>query len=94
MKKPTYTAVIGNEVEAEDYYDLGGVEIPINPMTKEEVENFKKTLYSFNQVYNYDENLIQIIEEETAAFFNGQKSAKDVAAIIQSRVKIYVNENR
>lgn len=94
MKKPTYTDENGNEVESEDYYYLGGVEIPINPMTKEEVENFKKTLYSFNQVYNYDENLIQIIEEEAAAFFNGQKSAKDVAAIIQSRVKIYVNENR
>ena len=94
MKKPTYTDENGNEVESEDYYYLGGVEIPINPMTKEEVENFKKTLYSFNQVYNYDDNLIQIIEEEAAAFFNGQKSAKDVAAIIQSRVKIYVNENR
>lgn len=94
MKKLTYTDENGNEVESEDYYYLGGVEIPINPMTKEEVENFKKTLYSFNQVYNYDDNLIQIIEEEAAAFFNGQKSAKDVAAIIQSRVKIYVNENR
>ena len=94
MKKPTYTDENGNEVESEDYYYLGGIEIPINPMTKEEVENFKKTLYSFNQVYNYDDNLIQIIEEEAAAFFNGQKSAKDVAAIIQSRVKIYVNENR
>lgn len=94
MKKPTYIDENGNEVESQDYYYLNGVEIPINPMTKEEVENFKKTLYSFNQVYNYDENLIQIIEEEAAAFFNGQKSEKDVAAIIQSRVKIYVNENR
>lgn len=94
MKNPTYTDEDGNEVEMQDYYYLDGVEIPINPMTKEEVENFKKVLYSFNQVYHYDENLIQIIEEEAAAFFSGQKSAEDVAAIIQSRVKIYVNENR
>lgn len=94
MKKPTYTDENGIEVETEDYFYLNGIEIPIKPMTKEEVEKFKEVLYSFNQVYNYDENLIQIIEEETAAYFNGQKSAKDVAAIIQSRTQIYVNENR
>ena len=94
MKNPTYLDENGNEVEVQDYFYLNGVDIPINPMTKEEVESFKKTLYSFNQVYNYDENLIQIIEEEAAAFFSGQKSARDVAAIIQSRAKIYVNENR
>lgn len=94
MKKPTYTDENGNEVEYEDYFYLNGVEILIEPMTKEEVENFKEMLYSFTQLYNYDENLIQIIEEETAAFFNGQKNAKDVAVIIQSRAGIYVNENR
>ena len=94
MKNPTYTDENGNEVESQEYYYLNGVDIPINPMSKEEVENFKKTLYSFNQIYNYDENLIHIIEEEAEAFFNGQKSAEDVATIIQSRAKIYVNENR
>ncbi|MGN0377795.1 MAG: ABC transporter substrate-binding protein [Suilimivivens sp.] len=93
-KNPTYTDENGNEVETQDYYYLNEVEIPIEPMTKEEVEKFKETLYSFKQIYNYDENLIQIIEEEAAAFFNGQKNAKDVAAIIQSRARIYVNENR
>ena len=51
-------------------------------------------LYTFNQVYSYDQELMNIISEESAAFFSGQKSAKDVAAIIQSRVQIYVNENR
>ena len=35
-----------------------------------------------------------IINEEVASFWAGQKSASDVAGIIQSRVEIYVNENR
>lgn len=32
--------------------------------------------------------------EECAAFFNGEKSAQDTASLIQSRVNIYVNEQR
>lgn len=93
-KRPTYTDENGREVETDDYVYLNGVEIKIDPMTQEEVESFKEDLYSFTQVYNYDESLIQIIQEETAAFFAGQKSAKDVAHIVQSRAQIYVNENR
>lgn len=93
-KKSTYLDENGNEVETEDYYYIDGVELIIEPMTEEETERFKKNLYSFTQVYNYNENLIQIIQEETAAFFGGQKKAEDVAGIIQSRVQIYVNENR
>ena len=94
MKVDTYIDENGNEVESPDYYYMNGVEVEIKPMTQEEVENFKQMLYTFNQVYSYDQELMNIISEESAAFFSGQKSAKDVAAIIQSRVQIYVNENR
>lgn len=94
MKVPTYTDEEGNVIEQEETFYLNGVEIPISPMTQEEVDRLKEQLYSFSQVYHYDEKLMQIVEEETAAFFNGQKNAKDVAKIIQSRVQIYVNENR
>jgi ABC-type glycerol-3-phosphate transport system substrate-binding protein len=43
---------------------------------------------------DYDQQVITIMQEETESFFAGQKSAQDVAQIIQSRVQIYVNENR
>ena len=94
MKVDTYIDENGNEIENPDYYYMNGVEVEIKPMTQEEVDNLKQMLYTFNQVYNYDQELMNIISEESAAFFSGQKSAKDVASIIQSRVKIYVNENR
>lgn len=93
-KKPTYTDENGNEVEYQDTYYIGGMEIPIDPMTMEEAEQLKAKILSITNVYSYDEKLIQIIQEETAGFFAGQKSAEDVAGIIQSRVQIYVNENR
>lgn len=41
-----------------------------------------------------DNQLINIIQEEAAAFFKGQKTARETAEIMQSRVRMYVNENR
>jgi hypothetical protein len=35
-----------------------------------------------------------IVDEETAAFFAGQKTAREVAEIIESRVQVYVDESR
>ena len=42
----------------------------------------------------FDQDIYDIISEEAQAFFEGQKTAQDVAAIIQSRASIYVNEQR
>ena len=36
--------------------------------------------------------LMNIIYEESEAYFTGQKTAKDVAGSIQSRASIYVSE--
>ena len=68
--------------------------IDIYAATEEEVAAMRKLIESAHSTSRYDVQMSNIIEEETAAFFEGQKSAKDVADIIQSRVQIYVNENR
>ena len=41
-----------------------------------------------------DQMIKSIIDEETAPFFAGEKSAEEVARIIQSRVKLYLEENK
>lgn len=94
MKVPTYTDENGVEVESPELYYIGDTEIEIAPMTKEEVARLKEDISSVSHVYSYNENLIQIIQEEVAAFFSGQKTAEEVAGIVQSRAQIYVNENR
>lgn len=94
MKVATYTDEEGKVIEQPETYYLDGIEIPIDPISREEAEKLKTELYSFTQVYNYDENLLNIIKEEAAPFFEGQKSANEVADIIQNRVQIYVQENR
>lgn len=93
-QRPYYLDEKGNKVEYDETYYIGDVEIVIPPMTKQEAEEFVEQLYSFTEVYHYDESLINIIKEEIAPFFKGQKSAKDVAAIINSRAQIYVSENK
>ncbi len=77
----------------DDIMYLGDQEVVVQPMTQEEVDYVKDFVESLTMVYNANENVYNIITEEASAYFSGQKSAKEVADIIQSRVSIYVNEN-
>lgn len=69
-------------------------EAEIFAATQEEVDAVKNLIEIVDGVMSNNEEVSNIITEEAAAFFEGQKSAKDVADVVQSRVKIYVNENR
>lgn len=93
-KKPTYEDENGNIVEYEPTYTVGGIEVPITPCTQEEIDEVLGYIKSVNQIYTYNVDLINIVSEEAAPYFAGQKNAKEVADIIQSRAQIYVNENR
>ncbi len=42
----------------------------------------------------YDSNIYDIVSEECGAYFAGQKSAEETAKMIQSRVSLYVNEQK
>lgn len=42
--------------------------------------------------YRYHIALQNIIDEEAASYFSGQKSVDDVAAIIQNRASLYLQE--
>ena len=91
-QKPFY--MDGDErIEYEDYTYIGGEEIELKPMTQEEVTEVVNFIKSMSLVYNSNQSVNDIISEEASAFYSGQKSAKEVADIIQSRVSIYVNEN-
>lgn len=96
------------EAMTEDYYELDGEKIKqpkttwgyddweaeIYAATKEQVDAVKELIEITDGVFNSNQEIANIISEEAAPFFDGQKSAKDVADVVQSRVKIYVNENR
>ncbi len=83
----------GKKNYEDDIVYLGDQEIKINPLTQEEVDFVKNYISTLSMVNTPNENVYNIIQEEASAFFSGQKSAKEVADIIQSRLTIYVNEN-
>lgn len=93
-KKPTYEDGDGNTVEDEYSWWINDEQIILDPLTAGQVEEIKAYIASITTRSYYNENIDNIISEEMDAFYQGQKSAKDVAAIIQSRAQIYVNENR
>ena len=92
-EKPYYLDENGNKQEYDDYFYVNGKEIPVEPMTPEETAVLMDYLMSLNKLCVYDETLYNIITEETASYFAGQKTAEEVAGIIQSRAKIYISEN-
>lgn len=68
--------------------------VDIYPAKKEEVEAVRGLIEAIDRMERFDETVLSIISEESGAYFSGQKSVDEVVSIIQSRVNIYMNENR
>lgn len=93
-KKPYWINENGEKEEYDNYYYINGESIVLEQFTKQEVDAICNFVYSLNKRGYYNQDIINIVEEEAEMFFNGQKSARDVAAVIQSRVQLYVDENQ
>lgn len=94
MHNPYYFDENGEKIEYEDTFYMNNEEIPLPNMSQEQADQFVSFVESVDKCLYYNMDIQNIVEEEVAAFYEGQKSAQDVAAIIQSRAQIYVNENR
>ena len=94
MEKEFYIDEDGVKVEYDNSMWISGQEVTIPPLSEEEMERVTQFLSSCDRRVYINNTVTDIITEESAAFFEGQKSAEEVARIIQSRVQIYVHENR
>lgn len=68
--------------------------VEIFAMTQEEADQLMELIDTTTRAYTYDQSIYDIITEETAAYFSGARSADDTARNIQSKVSLYVNEQR
>lgn len=93
-ERPYWTDEDGNKEYYDDTWYINGEEIVLEPFTQQEVDAICEFIYSVNRTPYYNEDITNIITEEAAAFFEGQKSVQDVVGIIQSRAQVFVNENR
>ena len=61
--------------------------------TEEEINELRQMIANVHLEGGRSQTIINIVTEEAGAYFAGQKSAEEVAEIIQSRVEVYVSEN-
>ena len=74
----------GNQVEDHIIVNIGGEDIKLPRISDSEVDQMYGFLKGLTSDAYFDSNVENIVAEETAAFFEGQKSAEDVAGVIQS----------
>ena len=67
-------------------------EVNVYAMTQEQADEILGLINATTAVYGYDESILNIISDEAAAYFAGEKSLDDTANMIQSRVNLYVAE--
>ena len=94
LNKPYYLDENGNKVEYSETFYMNGESIELEPMTQEQIDQVVEFIRSVNTRSYYNQDISKILEEEVEAYFTGQKSAQEVAQVIQSRAQIYVSENR
>lgn len=91
---PYYTDEFGNEVEKNDLYWIGDNEIELEPISKERAAYVMEYIKTVDTVIYGNYKVSDMIKEEAAPFFEGQKTAEQATDIIQSRVQTYINEGR
>ncbi|MDR0987762.1 MAG: hypothetical protein LBL98_08745 [Ruminococcus sp.] len=95
LERPYYTDYQTKEKVYYDntaYIDDQEVKLPNN--TPEDNAKVMKAIDNISSVRRSETDLEKIIRDDVKAFFNGQKSAEETAAIIQDRATTYVNESR
>ncbi|SDB50944.1 ABC transporter substrate-binding protein [Butyrivibrio sp. INlla16] len=94
LEKPYEIDEDGEKVEIEKKWYVGSVAVEIGELSKEEVDCLVKVIKEATEYSGYNFEISNIISEEAEAYYEEQKSAEEVAEIIQSRVSLYLSENR
>ena len=71
----------------------GDWEYTYPPCTREEIDTVLALAETARPISLSNQEILKIIGEEAQAYYKGDKSAADVAALIQSRLSVYVSEN-
>ena len=80
------------EKQGQHTWTWGNITIDVEPTTQEEADRILTMIDSARGPSNYDTTLLTIVQESVGDFFEGRRTAQDVARIIQNRASIYVSE--
>lgn len=68
--------------------------IEVYAMNEEQEAQLRELVGSVERCYSFDQNIMDLVTEESADFFAGAKTAEQAASLIQNRASTYVNERR
>ena len=74
-------------------YDFEDVELYVPYPNEQELDTIYEIINSADRAGTYSEEIMEMILEEAQSCFKGEKDAKDVADVIQSRGSIFLKEN-
>ena len=98
MRDPSGNFILdenGEKIEvSKGSWGWGDLTVEIKALTQAQADKIMELVNTTTKVQNYDEELMQMITNESEAFFSGQKSAEDVGRLLQSKMTIYINEQR
>lgn len=92
-ERPFFTDENGSKVYT-DTEMIGGQEVAVGVNTDDDIRRVMEIIESTDSTWHYDSRITGIVAEEAAAYFAGQRSAKEAAEIIQNRVRNYLDEGR
>lgn len=64
----------------------------IGEPTREDVDKVMEIINSTDKALRFDQTALDIISEEAAGFYSGNKTAEEAASLIQMRVQLYLTE--
>ena len=94
--RASFDDVITDAMNFNENYSVGlanGVSVNVRAMTQEEADELRQLVDNATLVYKPYDTVKSIIKEEAEYLFDGVRSAEETAAIIQNRVKLYLEEN-
>ena len=80
----TYEVVENGESTWQEVYAL----------TQEDIDQILSVINSATGIVDYDDEILSIVSDEVSAYFAGDKDVQTTANMIQSRVNLYVQEQR
>lgn len=66
--------------------------VTVPPMTQDQIDQAVDFIKGLHNMAFEDDVIMNIIYEEAESFFHGQRTAEDVANLIQNRVQLYLDE--
>ena len=69
-----------------------GIELAADKVTGEQVSRIEALLDAGQQAPWKTKPILEIIKEESEAYFDGSKTAEEVIEILQNRVQLYLDE--